>query len=159
MNTQKICAVVVTCNRLELLKKCIYCLRSQTVKPDEILLIDNGCTDGTTDWLATQANLTVISQENTGSSGGFYEGFKSAYEKGYDWIWAMDDDAFPEKSCLENLIKSENFSNEKNVVIAPIVVEGYTVDYLHSGYMNLDNPKEPLQTKISINNFNGNNNS
>lgn len=77
----KIAAVVVTFNRLELLKKCVESLRNQTHKLDEILIINNSSTDGTLDWLNQQNDLTVISQENSGSAGGQFTGIKTAYEK------------------------------------------------------------------------------
>ena len=38
---QKIAAVVVTYNRLELLKKCIQSLRDQTRRLDEIIVVNN----------------------------------------------------------------------------------------------------------------------
>ena len=49
-----IIAVVVTYNRLTLLQRNISCLRAN--RPvDRILVINNGSTDGTAQWLDTQA--------------------------------------------------------------------------------------------------------
>ena len=53
-----IAAIVVTFNRLALLQECVAALRSQTRRPDEIILINNGSTDGTAKWLAEQSDLT-----------------------------------------------------------------------------------------------------
>ncbi|MGG6544285.1 UNVERIFIED_CONTAM: glycosyltransferase family 2 protein [Prevotella sp. 15_C9] len=100
----KITAVVVTYNRLELLKKGIDSLRGQQ-RLTNILVINNGSTDGTDKWLAEQTDLDVINQENVGGSGGFYTGIKTAYERGADWIWCMDDDVFPREDCLEKLLR------------------------------------------------------
>lgn len=98
-----IIAVVVTYNRLELLKRNIHCLRQN--KPlTSILVVNNGSTDGTTDWLDAQADIRVIHQANVGGSGGFYTGIQAAYEAGADWIWCMDDDVFPRADCLEHLL-------------------------------------------------------
>jgi rhamnopyranosyl-N-acetylglucosaminyl-diphospho-decaprenol beta-1,3/1,4-galactofuranosyltransferase len=69
-----IAAVVVTRNRLALLQECVAALRAQTRKPDVIYIIDNASDDGTADWLKGQGDLTVIRQENLGSSGGQYAG-------------------------------------------------------------------------------------
>ena len=44
-------AVVVTHNRLELLKRCIYQLKNLSTNPAKILIIDNGSTDGTKEFL------------------------------------------------------------------------------------------------------------
>lgn len=101
----KIAAVVVTYNRLELLKECISALKNQTYKLDEIIIVNNCSTDGTLEWLSEQKDLTTITQENVGGAGGFYTGIKVAYEKGYDWIWCMDDDGRPVKDTLEELLK------------------------------------------------------
>ena len=99
----KIIAVVVTFNRRELLKRNIECLRRN--KPvSSILVVNNGSTDGTKEWLDEQQDLSVIHQANVGGSGGFYTGIEHAYQSGADWIWCMDDDVFPRENCLEKLL-------------------------------------------------------
>ena len=103
----RITAVVVTYNRLELLKRGVDCLRKNTPLTD-IIVVNNGSTDGTHEWLDTQTDLQVIHQENVGGSGGFYTGIKKAYEEGADWIWCMDDDVFPREDCLAHLLKHIN---------------------------------------------------
>lgn len=115
-----ICAVVVTYNRLRELKKCIESLKSQTRRPDLILVINNSSTDGTLDWLTRQINLEFITQPNKGGAGGFHKGIKTAYEKGFDWIWCMDDDGYPLQHCLEELISViKNYPNIS--VVGPLV--------------------------------------
>lgn len=104
----KISAVVVTYNRLSLLKRTISCLLSQTYSLQQVYVVNNGSTDGTKEWLDRQQHLTVVHQENVGGSGGFYTGIQKAYEDGADWIWCMDDDVFPRPTCLEQLLKETN---------------------------------------------------
>lgn len=99
----KIIAVVVTYNRLELLKRTVRCLQ-QNKPVSSIVVVNNGSTDGTADWLKTQPDLVVISQTNVGGSGGFFTGMQHAYQAGADWIWCMDDDVFPRADCLEQLL-------------------------------------------------------
>ena len=103
--SEKVAAVVVTYNRLELLKKVIDGLRNQTYKLDKIIVVNNASTDGTSQWLSSQGDLEFINQDNLGSSGGQYSGSVFAYQNGYDWIWQMDDDVVADKYCLENLFK------------------------------------------------------
>lgn len=102
---EKIIACVVTYNRLDLLKQVIDGLRNQTRKIDEIVVINNNSKDGTKEWLSEQTDLTVINQENLGSSGGQYTAAKYAYSKGADYIWLMDDDVVAKSNCLEILFK------------------------------------------------------
>jgi rhamnopyranosyl-N-acetylglucosaminyl-diphospho-decaprenol beta-1,3/1,4-galactofuranosyltransferase len=104
---EKVIAVVVTYNRQHLLTECIQALRNQTRKPDTILVINNGSTDTTEQWLETQADLFYITQKNTGSAGGFNTGISWAFKKGYSWIWCMDDDGYPKEDALEKLLEPQ----------------------------------------------------
>ena len=76
----KIIAVVVTYNRRELLKRNIGCLRQNTPL-HSIVVVNNGSTDGTKEWLDEQTDLRVIHQENVGGSGGFYTGIRYAFQE------------------------------------------------------------------------------
>lgn len=96
--------MVVTYNRLDLLKETIAGLRGQSRKLDEIIIINNSSTDGTLAWLEQQTDLTVITQPNCGGAGGFARGIGYGFEHGYDWIWCMDDDVVPMPDCLEQLL-------------------------------------------------------
>ena len=102
-----IAAVVVTYNRLPLLKQCVQALRAQT-RPCDILIVDNASTDGTAEWLAAQR---ALSSRNTGSNlggaGGFNYGMRWAAESGYDQIWVMDDDTLPKPDALEKLLEAD----------------------------------------------------
>lgn len=102
---EKIIACVVTYNRLDLLKQVIDGLRKQTRQIDEIVIVNNGSNDGTYEWLSGQTDITTITQDNLGSSGGQYSASKYAYSKGADYIWLMDDDVVAKPNCLEVLLK------------------------------------------------------
>ena len=114
-NEAKIAVVVVAYNRKDMLIDCLHRILKQTRPVDRIFLIDNASTDGT-DVAVTEAfgNNPVLSytklSENTGSSGGFHDGSKMAYEWGADWIWFLDDDVAPSVDCLEVLMKYEHIS-------------------------------------------------
>ncbi|OCA70950.1 hypothetical protein BBI01_13575 [Chryseobacterium artocarpi] len=112
INTNSVCAVVVTYNRLEFLKEGIQGILDQTTPPDKIIIVNNGSTDGTDAYLKTlhQPQIEIVTQENLGGAGGFHTGIKKAYEAGYEWIWVMDDDVEPFKDCLENLLKYKELS-------------------------------------------------
>lgn len=108
-----ITALIVTYNRLEKLKKTLYSYESQTMRPTRIILVDNCSTDGTIDfiseWEKKQSTIkkTVVRlEQNYGGSGGFYVGFKTALEIGFDWLWIADDDAYPDSDAFEMLSQS-----------------------------------------------------
>lgn len=102
----KIIALIVTHNRLALLKEAVAAVQAQTIVP-EIIVVNNGSTDGTTAWLSQQ-NLSVITQENGGASGGFFSGIRAAYEKEADWIWVMDDDTIPHPDALQKMLQASD---------------------------------------------------
>ncbi len=104
-----IAAVIVTYNRKDKLLKNIKCLLSQTRELNKIYIIDNASTDNTEEVIIPLAeqyeNIEYIRlEENLGGSGGFSAGIKLAFDNNHDYIWGMDDDAFPEYNALEKLI-------------------------------------------------------
>lgn len=99
-----VAAVIVTYNRLNDLKVCLTAVKSQTREPEGIIVVNNGSSDGTKEYLASQEGVTAINQENLGGAGGFYAGTKYAYDHGYDWVWMMDDDGIAEEQQLEHLL-------------------------------------------------------
>ena len=101
-----VAAVVVTYNRLADLKLCLESLRAQSRPLDAIFVVNNGSTDGTTEWLWGRPGLIVTTQANLGGAGGFAAGISRAYEAGHDQIWCMDDDCLAEPDALERLLKS-----------------------------------------------------
>ena len=104
--SEKVCAVIVTYNRKDLLRECLNAVLSQTRPPDHVLVVDNASTDGTPEMLKAEFPQVEVLRlpENQGSSGGFHEGMKRVYEAGYDWIWLMDDDGYPLLDTLEKLL-------------------------------------------------------
>ncbi len=108
IKTPAIAAIVITFNRKELLRQNLSLLEGQTHKLNEIIVVDNASTDGTAEMLKEEfPSVTVVnSGENMGISGGSAVGFKFAFEKKFDWYWAMDDDAFPRKDALASLVES-----------------------------------------------------
>ena len=97
---EKVVAVVVSYNRQGLLSECIQALREQTRRPDEILVVNNGSTDNTEQWLLSQTDIKFITQENSGSGGGFNTGIQWAFRNNFTWIWCMDDDGYPAPQAL-----------------------------------------------------------
>lgn len=138
MAKETVCAVVVTYNRKELLGECLDGLLAQTRPLDAIYLIDNASTDGTPEMLKEKGYLNKVSYfrmtENTGGSGGFHEGIKRAYEKGFDWLWVMDDDVAPSENSLETLLEYR----EKSGVLIPVEVLRDTRDLIDTTAVTYD---------------------
>jgi GT2 family glycosyltransferase len=119
-----VAAAILTCGgRLELLKLSVRSLRNQTRKPDEIIIVDNGSTDGTAEWLSGQNDLFVVTQPNTGSAGGFFSAMKAGYERKHDWIFCLDDDVIPLEDALEKLVNSPYFLSSNTGFLCCRVVD------------------------------------
>jgi rhamnopyranosyl-N-acetylglucosaminyl-diphospho-decaprenol beta-1,3/1,4-galactofuranosyltransferase len=103
----RVCAIIVTFNRKDLLHQSVSGFRSQTRGVDKIVVVNNASTDGTSEMLARDfPDVHAINlSENTGGAGGFYAGMKWAYQQGYEWIWVTDDDGFPAPDCLEQMFR------------------------------------------------------
>lgn len=122
----RIAAVVVTYNRCALLEGCLDALIRQDRPLDEILVIDNASTDSTAAMLEEKYNGKITHvrlEENVGGAGGFYEGIRLAYEKGHDWIWAMDDDLEPARDALKALVESPAFGDPSVGLLASLVLD------------------------------------
>ncbi|MFM0555985.1 glycosyltransferase [Paraburkholderia sediminicola] len=113
MKTISVAAIVVSYNRRTLLQECVDALLAQTRPVDAIYVVDNGSNDGSREYLATvevdhERVSVVLSESNTGGAGGFATGITTAFSKGFDWYWLMDDDAEPMPDALEKLMASED---------------------------------------------------
>jgi GT2 family glycosyltransferase len=106
-----VCCVLVTHNRIHLLRSAIASIISQTIKPDFVVIVDNNSSDGTTDYMerlaASRTDIVpIILDRNYGGAGGFYYGIKAATERDADWIWTLDDDTVAHSTALEKLLDS-----------------------------------------------------
>ncbi len=105
-------AVIVTYNRLTLLKENIQALLKQSVQLNKIIIINNASADGTKEYLEKECNsplfLLINLENNIGGAGGFAEGIKIATVEGADWIWVMDDDTIPYTDSLKKLLDETN---------------------------------------------------
>jgi GT2 family glycosyltransferase len=174
-NKETVCAVVVTYNRKELLIECLDALCKQTRSIDALYIIDNFSSDGTAEFLFEngyinklppknldnpfEIEITLINKpkiyylrmnENTGGAGGFHEGVKRGYDKGYKWLWLMDDDAEPYNNSLEILFE---FLTKENKFIPALACSVINVndnyDLMHRGVVNFGDMFPSIQKPIA----------
>ncbi len=114
----RVCAVVVTHNRKDVLRRCLRALEAQTRPIDQVLVVDNASTDATRDVLAQDfVGVRVLAlPNNVGGAGGFAAGMEWALAHDFEWVWVMDDDAFAAPDCLQKLWEQRRSGS----VIVPI---------------------------------------
>ena len=82
--------IIPTYNRKNLLKRALHSASSQTFVPQEIIVVDDGSSDGTKDWVLERfPYVRYIYQDNSGVSSARNAGIKEA--KG-SWIAFLDSD-------------------------------------------------------------------
>ena len=104
---ESIASITTAFNAAHILPRQIDALLAQSRPLQEIIVVDNASTDGTSAMLAERyPQVTVLRLEkNVGASGGWAAGLKyAALEKKHDWIWNFDDDSVPRLSTLSSLL-------------------------------------------------------
>jgi GT2 family glycosyltransferase len=117
----RISALVLTYNRKDILSRCLYAIVNQVEPADEIIVFDNGSTDGTFEFLRDSGLLPHVvvyrQEQNTGPAAGAEALFRVAMERGSDWLWFLDDDTIPDATALKELkaAYAEDFSGPEEV--------------------------------------------
>lgn len=126
--------VIVTYNRLNLLKECVEHCLLQTCPPAHIFIVDNCSTDGTYGYLSKLAEEESIIHvihldENTGGAGGFYSGIVAVANSNIDWVMLIDDDAILDYDCMEKMDPTNAIN--KSEAYACVVMSHGKVDLEH----------------------------
>lgn len=129
-NEDSVSAVVLAYSREKILPELVEALRNQSRKPDEIIVINQGSIPAIASWLAEQHDLTVITQKNLGSAGGFNKGIVESIERGHGWTWIFDDDAVPSQTALEELIKCPYFKQPETVFLGSRIIDRHGKTYM-----------------------------
>ena len=97
-----ISVVIPTYNRKELLKRSIDSVINQTIKPSEIIIVDDGSNDGTEAMVKKKYDsLKLIKQKNKGASAARNSGIKASSG---EWICFLDSDDEWKNDKLEKQI-------------------------------------------------------
>lgn len=96
--------VIPTWERRELVLRLLELLERQTVPPYEVIVVDNGSTDGTAEAVAKRATVIRLT-ENLGFAAAVNRGI--AVARG-SWIGVVNNDIEPRPDWLELLLKSKS---------------------------------------------------
>jgi GT2 family glycosyltransferase len=112
-------SIVMLCfNQLEYTKKCLQSIVKYTSVPYELILVDNGSTDGTVAFLEDYANKhdnckIILNNENRGFAGGNNQGIAAAEG---DYILLLNNDVIVTQDWLERLIA--HIESDENIGMA-----------------------------------------
>jgi GT2 family glycosyltransferase len=124
--------IILAHNQLDLTKRCIESIRRHTTEEYELIVVDNGSTDGTKDYLRNQDDvLAVLNKKNEGFPKGCNQG--AAVSSG-DFLLFLNNDTVVTPGWLGKMLKV--FIEKENVgLVGPVsnYVSGYfqriSVDY------------------------------
>ncbi len=140
------------------------CLKS--TMPYSVIVIDNGSTDGTTDYiLSNYPNVNILRQKkNIGFGQANNIGISYALKEGADYVFLLNQDAYLQKGSLDKLVQRHK-NNKDYGILSPIHLNGTgtRLDVGFSNYVNyagdidfysnyiLDNSTKPIYNLPFVN--------
>jgi len=118
----KVIAVIVNYNKPYETLRCIEAILQNSQKPSTIIVVDNASTDNSATILQNCHQIElIINQHNKGGSGGFNTGIEAALKYNPDYVWLLDDDAYPDTHYLHFALATFNQYPDTGVVGAQIL--------------------------------------
>lgn len=137
--------IILTYNNLDYNIQCIQSIREYTQKETyEIIIVDNGSTDGTREWLNQQKDLiTIFPDENTGFPKGCNLGIKTS-KKDND-ILLLNNDIVVTPHWLDNLMTCL-YSNDSIGAVGPVTNYAWNNQSITVPYNSIQDMLEFSQT-------------
>jgi GT2 family glycosyltransferase len=124
--------IIPTHNRWEIARLALSRLRESDYTNFEIVLVEDGCTDGTAEKCA--AEFPEVKQlhgdGNLWWSGAINLGVKYALSQQADLICWLNDDNFVEPTTLSALVKSHERNGQRSVICSRVRVEGSDEEWI-----------------------------
>ncbi|MCX6705099.1 MAG: glycosyltransferase, partial [Candidatus Woesebacteria bacterium] len=125
INTHKVHVVIPVFNRISFTKKCFSSLAKQTYKNFEVILIDDGSTDGTSTYISKEYPKCKIikGKGRWWWTRSMHEGVKEALKTAddEDFILSMNNDCYFKKDYLENIVEAS--SENQRAITGSIIIE------------------------------------
>src|SRR6185369_6908531 len=94
--------VIPLFNQVEYTRQCVESLRRHKMENAEVLLIDNGSTDGTSEYLVSCTDLNIIrNRANLGCAGAWNQGVR---ETSSEWVVILNNDVIVSSGWLTGLL-------------------------------------------------------
>lgn len=121
---KKISFAVLNYNGRKLLKKYFDSVFSQTLLPDEIIMVDNASSDNSVDFVRINYPTVkvIINKENYGTARGSNTGFEKTTG---DYIVFQSNDIVLEKNCIKSLVEFLN-KNKKAGICTSVLLKKNT---------------------------------
>lgn len=98
----KVTVIIPNYNGLKFMEPCFTALEAQSEKDFDVLVVDNGSTDGSVEWLEERKIPSVFLPENIGFSGAVNVGIKKAETP---YVILLNNDTEPETDYIRELVR------------------------------------------------------
>ena len=120
----KVTIIIPNYNGLKFMEPCFAALDKQTCRDFALLVVDNGSTDGSVEWLRENQVPSVFLSENTGFSGAVNVGIREAKTP---YVILLNNDTEPEPAYVEELVRAMDRS-EKIFSVSSKMIQLYQKD-------------------------------
>lgn len=151
MAENTVSVVITAYNIKDLAADTVHAVCSQTLRDLEIIIVDDGSTDGTGEVLdrlaAEDPRIRVLHKENGGASSARLAGVSAA--RG-EWITILDGDDIPENTLYEKLLLNAlTYSADVSQVSCRMVYPDRTEDFYGTGKLLVQSAPEALRDLVS----------
>ena len=108
-NKAKVTVVIPNYNGLKFMDPCFKALDLQLCRDFDILVVDNGSTDGSVEWLKEHERPSIFLEKNTGFSGAVNVGIKASKTP---YVILLNNDTEPDCHYIGEMIKAIERSPE-----------------------------------------------
>jgi len=163
---EKVSIILLNWNGGEFTKPCIESLNQISYFNYDIIVVDNGSTDGSADMLKMAfTNIILLKNEkNLGFTGGNNIGIKYALEHGADYVLILNNDTIVDKNFLSEMVrvlesdrqigmvtcKIFSYDDPKKILYAGGVVNKMTLKSKHISKCEKDNGKYSVMREIDF---------
>ena len=149
---EKVSAIITTCNRIEYLKKAIHSVYNQTYQNIEIIVVDDGSTDGTKEYCEKEKKIKYIYIPKSEHKNGNYARNLGIKNSSGEFIAFLDDDDEWMPTKIEKQMKIILTNEDISVVYTGLKVEVNDGEYYSYNdiYKKKDYAKESLYSMIAL---------
>lgn len=121
MSEKKVTVIIPNYNGLSFMEPCMAALGRQNCRDFDVLVVDNGSTDGSAEWLREQKIPSVFLTENTGFSGAVNTGIRAVRTP---YVILLNNDTEAEPDYVGQLLRAIEAS-PKIFSVSPKMVQMY----------------------------------
>jgi len=132
---ENVYAVILTYNHYEDTRECLSSLLASNNHDFQVLVVDNGSTDGTPDKVRQEfPSVQVIeNNENLGVPAGFNVGFRHALQNGAGYILMLNNDTILKPDMLNILLDQARSDPQAGILMPRVLYHGSETEVWSSG--------------------------